>query len=306
MSRPNPAGNLAPSRESKYRRPRRPFSSWALLIGILFGLGGGLYYAWEINPRIEIETNPWQLRPADKDQYMAGIALQYAFDGDLGLAVNRLLEMRLGGDPIQGMADAACRLATSSYVDNSSGLRAVRAMMNLYQLQGRSSCADNLIPAAENPAGIVITIEAGTPTLPPPATKTPTLEPANPVTNTPPAPIVVPTVQPRTNYVLVDVRTFCSAELSGIIEVRVQDFNGDGIPGEAVRVRWDGGESIFFTGLKPERGPDYADFQMEAGIGYTVEVRGQSDPSQVLDGRPCLTETSQEALISYRVFFRAQ
>ncbi|MBZ0275650.1 MAG: hypothetical protein K8I60_05880, partial [Anaerolineae bacterium] len=96
----------------------------------------------------------------------------------------------------------------------------------------------------------------------------------------------------------------CSTALSGLIEVFVQDFNGDGVPGIEVRVRWNDGEDRFFTGLKPERGPAYADFQMEADKGYTVELPGRSDPSQQLIARPCTAENGQDAIILYRVVFR--
>ncbi len=299
------SGNMAPARESKYRRSRRPMSLWALLIGLALGLGSGLFYAWQVDPRIEVNTEPWQLNEAARADYMAAIALQYAYDGDLGAAVNRLLDMRSPGDPIQAMADMACKLATTSYVDNTSGQRAVRAMMTLYQLQGRSGCADNLL-VADDRAPTQVVIDAATPTLVPPASKTPTEPPSATRTPTPPSPIIIPTLQPQTSYVQVNVGTFCSTEFSGIIEVRVQDFNGNGVPGERIRARWDGGESIFVTGLKPERGNDYADFEMEEGKSYTIEVLDGSDPSQPLEARRCPTDRGETALISYRIYFREQ
>jgi hypothetical protein len=90
-----------------------------------------------------------------------------------------------------------------------------------------------------------------------------------------------------------------------VIEVFVQDFNGQGIPAQAVRVRWDDGESTFFTGLKPERGLGYADFQMEAGKGYIIDMPGRSDPStQPMVADTCFTADGQQAITLYRVFFR--
>jgi len=73
-----------------------------------------------------------------------------------------------------------------------------------------------------------------------------------------------------------------------------------------IRARWDGGESRFFTGLKPERGIGYADFQMEAGIDYLIDMPGRSDPvSRPLSAVPCTTESGARALTSYTVIFRS-
>lgn len=304
MSAYDTGGNLSPGSRSKYRRPRRPFSWIGLLLGLLIGMGGGLYYAWAVDPQIEYNTEPWQLSKADRENYMVAIALDYAADGNLDRAIQRLLVINknANSDPIQALADAACDLATTGYVDSSSGLNAIRAMMTFYQLQGRSGCADNLIPVStDNPN--IVQIDLPTPTPLPPASKTPTPPGAAAATPTRSANIV-PTSPPQRDFTLVNVTTDCSAALSGLIEVFVQDFNGEGVPGIEVRVRWNEGEDRFFTGLKPERGPAYADFQMEADKGYTIELPGRSDPSQQLVARACTTTSGAEAVILYRVVFR--
>jgi hypothetical protein len=71
-----------------------------------------------------------------------------------------------------------------------------------------------------------------------------------------------------------------------------------------VRVRWDGGESLFATGLKPERDAGYADFQMEPGMSYIVDMPGLSDPSQPLTATTCALENGDRSVISYRVILR--
>jgi hypothetical protein len=296
----NSSGNLAPDRRSKYRRPRRPLSTWGLLIGLVLGIAGSLAYAWMINPRIEFDTEPWQLDKQGRAQYIAAVTLSYSYDGDLNRAITRLLALKLQTDPIQEVANVACDLATTGYAETGTGLRAIQSMMLFYQLQGRKGCADNLISV--NEPTVVVNVDVATPTAQPPATKTPT--PDRPSPATPTQPIFVPTVQPKTSYVIAAIRTDCDAGFSGIIEVRVQDANGDGVPGQAVRVRWDNGSSTFYTGLKPERGPDYADFQMEPNKAYTVEMPGQSDPSQPLGAVPCTTADGKPAITLYRVYFR--
>jgi hypothetical protein len=303
MAAYNPSGNLRPDRGSKYRRPRRPISLAGLLVGLVLGIAGGLVYAWVIDTRVEFDTEPWQLKKADRAQYIVAIALDYSYDGDLARAIERLIALKPQGDPIQEVADVACDLATTGYVENSSGLRAIQAMMTFYQLQGRSGCADTLIAPIGQPTSQVV-IDLPTPTPVPPATKTPTPEGTARATPTPPR-FLPPTAVPQTDFAAPIIRTDCVPEFSGVIEVFVQDFNGQGIPAQAVRVRWDDGESTFFTGLKPERGLGYADFQMEAGKGYIIDMPGRSDPStQPMVADTCFTADGQQAITLYRVFFR--
>lgn len=313
IKRPPPAPTTLPEEmpppRSRYNRPRRPFSMRAFLIGIALGVGLGLGYAWVLNPVVEYATEPWQLGPADRDQYMVAIALGFAGDGNLDRAVERMLALyppnALALDPFQEFADAACRLATTGYVDSNSGRRAIRSMMTFYQLQGKTGCADTLIPDINMQPTAVVQIELPTPTLPPPATKTPTAPAGAGAAASPTPPrIVVPTSAPQRDFVLANVSTFCDPDRSGIIEVFVQDYDGVGIPGEAVRVRWDGGQDTFYTGLQPERGPGYADFQMEAGREYIIEMPGRSDPSaQALGAVACTGDSGARAIVSYRAVF---
>lgn len=292
----------------RYDRPRHLISWFGVLLGLALGITGGLIWAWQVQPIREFDTEPWQLQPDDRAQYIVAIALRYQHTGNVGQAVQSLIDLRLPGDPIQAMADTACQLATTGYIDNSSGLRAIRAMMAFYQGQGRTSCADAIIPVANGEPTQVIEIEAptNTPTLPPPATKTPTPGVASAVTSTPNL-VIIPTSAPQTDFAFVNAATFCDANNAGVIEVYVYEVNGaTGVPGQAVRVRWDGGESTFFTGLKPELGPAYADFQMQENSSYIVDMPGRADPlPQPLVAVSCTTPDGQRAVISYRVTFRA-
>jgi hypothetical protein len=290
---------------SRYHRPRRLFSLPAILIGLILGIGGGLFFAWNLAPTQETDTEPWQLRADAKDQYIVAIALAYSHDNDLGGAINRIVALQLPGDPIQAVADAACRLATSGYVNSSSGLHAIRSMMKLYQPQQRGGCADSLISAEDSQTGVVtIDVPTATATLTPPPSKTPT-----PVTqrSTPTPVVIVPTTPPQNDFDLISVTTDCGVDISGLITVEVYDADGStGLPAQEIRARWDTGESRFFTGLKPERGAAYADFLMETGKDYIVDMPGHADPvPQPLSAVPCTTPTGERAIISYRVRFRA-
>ena len=293
---------------SRYRRPRRIISIPGLMLGLILGLGAGLFYAWNLAPTQEYDTEPWQLKADLKDQYIVAIALNYGHDGDLSGAINRLVALQLPGDPIQAVADTACRLATTGYVNSSSGLHAIRSMMKLYQLQQRTGCADSLISANTTEEASVVTIELPTPTatLTPPPSKTPTPVVAAPTQT--PVLVIVPTVPPQNDFDLISVKPLtCDTAESGLITVEVYDGDGvTGLPGKEIRVRWATGESDFYTGLMPNKSPAYADFQMQQGNDYIVDMPGHADPlPQPLSAVPCTTASGAQAIISYRVVFRA-
>lgn len=306
MKQPPPPPTTLPEQEavyrnSRYQRKRSPISMFALIFGLLIGLSIGWYYAFFLDPTQELSTQPSQLRSEEKEHYAVAIMLAYAYDSDLSLAIERLLTLELDGDPVQEVANIACNLASTGYVNSTSGLRAVRAMRTFYQLQGRSGCADTIIPDPETvPLEVEIVGATPTPTLPPPPTKTPSGIPA---TETPSGVVVVPTNPPQRTYNGFIQGTFCSAELSGVIEFYIRS-GVDEAPGEPVRVLWENGQSDFVSGLKPERGDGYADFQMDDGVSYIVSMPGLSDPIQnPLVADECFLDSGGTAITSYRVVF---
>ncbi len=292
----------------KYTRPRRFFSPIGVILGFALGLAVGLLIAWVFFPVEEIDVAPWQLQTADREQYLIAIALAYSEDSNLDRAVERLLSLRLNDDPIQAMADTACRLATTGYVNSTSGLQAVRSMMQFYQPQGRVGCADELISAMAAPTQVVdVTLPTSTPTLTPAATKTSTPESAILATATPLA-VTVPTPANVSAFEAISVNTLCSATESGLIQVQVYEINGTtGIPGQTIRARWQGGDSYFVTGMIPERGPGFADFQMTEGMSYIIDMPSAASPiDTALEAVPCTDpNTGERAITSYRVIFRS-
>jgi hypothetical protein len=64
----------------------------------------------------------------------------------------------------------------------------------------------------------------------------------------------------------------------------VAGADGTPQPGVRINVAWENQEDVFYTGLNPEVGPGYADFQMETGKIYSVRVGEVSDV--VKDVRP--------------------
>ena len=299
-----------PGPSGRYQRRRRGLSLIAVIAGLVLGLIGGLVIAWVVVPVQVVDVAPNQLNEADRTRFLEAIALSYAQDGDLDRAVRRLLELQLSGDPIQVMADTACRLATSSAIQSTSGLRAVQAMVSFYQLQGRAGCADQIIRGAglESTQIVDVVLPTATSTLAPPATKTATPETSLLVTPTSVVSLVTPTPLPL-QFELANVATSCSVSRPGVIEVLVYDFNGStGLPGQMIRARWGDNDNRFVTGLQPERGAGYADFVMSEGQSYLIDMPGQSPVVQpALTASPCTDPTTGErSIITYRVSFRAQ
>ncbi|MBN2470495.1 MAG: hypothetical protein JXN59_07215 [Anaerolineae bacterium] len=281
--------------------------SWiALLLGLGIGVALGLTYTWVINPVVEYDTQPPQLSPEARRDYLIAISMAYRADADLHRAVNRLVELRMPGDPFQALAEEACAMFQQG-VNTNATRNAIEAMIALYKPQGRSGCADtsDLFVVEQATATPFPTAIPVTPTLVPPATKTPSL--STPMLQTPPTllPTREPTPVPQTgDYIIANIQTFCSIEQAGLIEVYVQAPGEGDQPGVRVRVAWDSGEDFFFTGLKPERGAGYADFQMEANRNYTVELPQRSRRSTSLVASQCTTESGERSTTSYRVVFR--
>jgi len=83
--------------------------------------------------------------------------------------------------------------------------------------------------------------------------------------------------------------------------VTVLDADGQPKPNVELFIRWSGGDDHFFTGLKPEIGAGYADFTMEKGETYQVEVVMQSDVAQGIVADVC---EGKDHLASWYVVFR--
>lgn len=309
------AGKGKSRRRSRYDRPRQTIIWTVLLFGVAVGLVGGLYYAWIVQPLNEAEVAPWQLRTArdtddllpDRDAYIMAILLAHEHEPNLSQTVQRLIDLRLStDDPIQYVADLACRLVRGGYVDSNSNRNAVRSMMRFYQQQGKAGCADQLILMDGRDVPTPTTIVVPTATLVPPATKTPAPQTSpTPETVIESEPFVAPPA-PAGSFNIVVFEPFCNRQNSGVIEVIVRNVvTGAELPGYPVRVTGDGVDSTFFTGMKPERGLGYADYRMAAGGVYNIEMPGLSAPtSREIRALDCLDDVSgAPAIRSYRIVF---
>jgi hypothetical protein len=144
-------------------------------------------------------------------------------------------------------------------------------------------------PAAQ--AGQTGTPEAGRPAASP--TPTITLLPTRTFTPT-----------PGSLFALKSEELNCDSILkTPLIVVQAYDAAGQGVPGLQVVVSWEGGESRFFTGLKPELGLGYADFSMDPGVVYTLRLEegGQIVPN--LTGTECESEGGERYWGSWVLIF---
>lgn len=282
--------------------PERRSISWVgVFLGLLLGLGIGLVYTRIIDPLVVTNADPADLRLEDKQIYVAAAAQEYAASKNLERLVFRLLEVEPDRDPFQLAAETTCSLIRSGQVDSLTDFEVVRNLRAIYESQGVVAACDVSFSNTAVPITIVIPTPSITPTatITPVATKTPTPD-IEPLPINTPLPTQTPVERENSAFREAYVEQFCDPAISGLIEVYVRDTNGLGIAGTPIQVTWDNAQQhqIFYTGLKPERGDEYADFEMEAGEVYTVGVLNEGEPSRRLEAVSC---DGAGTLISYRV-----
>lgn len=275
-------------RRRQRRRENRVYlaSASLLLIGLIVGLAGSLYYAWLINPADTQTATAADLRVDYKEDYILMVSQAYAADGDWALALARLNQL----DDPQLTQTVVQQL--ESYLRRGEPADVVRNLAELAKQLGAEGGALALfaptpaVSATPTPEGAAAVVTA-TPTLLP--TPTTGLEPSNtpPPTNTSvPLPTISPTAVP--NYRLLGQQQLCQPYFDKPhIEIVVVDALLQEIPGVEIMVSWAEGEDHFFTGFKPQDGPGYADFTMEEGVSYSVSIVDGSLPVGGLSAERC-------------------
>ena len=294
-------------REDDTRAAPGYLSNAAFALSLIAGLLLGISIARIQGPLPQANAEPWQLRAEDRQHYMIAIALEREHSEDTAAALDKLIALRPAQDPWTALAAAACELGSRGYLRSPSGIQALRSAVKLYRSQGRAGCAERLLPAEATPTpdaseakSAPQTALLGEDARP---TALPTKRPLRQTT------VATPTrrpVQPGADerlFAVLSVRSFCDLARPAIIEARVVDYIGRGIPGQPIRVRWGNQEDLFFSGLKTELGDAYADFQMTPDIDYAIEMAGARDPTtSSLSTGDCYTD-NRRGLKSYRVTF---
>ena len=283
---------------------------WYLLTGLALGAVLGVLYAWLIQPLEYTDTTPASLRADFKDQYRAMIASAYTANGDLVRARARL-ELLQDEDIFKALAAQAQRSLASGNAPQEA-----RALGILAVALGQSP-ATLAAPGGGEPSPALQEIESLTPTLPFSAILTMTLPATTPQvtaqatnalpTDAPtitPLPTRLPTATAGSPFVLKSEELSCNPALGmPLIIVQAYDAAGQGVRGIEAVVNWEGGESHFFTGLKPELGMGYADFTMTPGVVYTLRLAegGQSIPN--LTPKECEAEGGERYWGSWLLVF---
>ena len=283
------------------------FSYAAFALSLVAGLVLGISITRFQGPLQGANAEPWQLRAEDRQHYMIAIALEHEHSGDSHRALDKLIALRPAQDPWSALAAGACELGSRGYLRSPSRIRALRSAVRLYTSQGRAGCAEQLLPADPSESADGKQAAAAQQSTPisdaPRPTPLPTKRPLRQTF------VATPTRRPaepgrdERSFAVLSVRSFCDLARPAIIEAHVVDYIGRGIPGQPIRVRWGNSEDLFFSGLKVEYGDSYADFQMEAGIDYAIEMAGARDPAaSSLSTGDCYSE-NRRGLKSYRVTF---
>ena len=257
---------------------------WYLLTGLMIGAALGVLYAWVLQPVQYTNTTPASLRADFKDQYRALIASAYMADGDLVRARARL-DLLKDQDVYQVLAvQAQQSLAAGKAPQEARAL----GMLAVALGQSPPTLPAPAVPTEGSPSAPPLALEtqAITPTLTSTATLITTPSGGTPTPTgqaTQPGPTFAPTITllptrtpsptPGAPFALKSEELSCKDDLgTPLVIVQASDAAGQGVPGVEAVVEWDGGESHFFTGLKPELGTGYADFAMTPGVVYTLRL----------------------------------
>ncbi len=265
---------------------------WAWLFALALGFGLGLTYAWVLAPVRYVDADPRLLRDDFKDHFRAAIAAAYTSNADLERARARL-ELLGDPNPSQALAAQAQRMLAAG--ESPEAIQQVALLASA--LQGQVAVNPTETPTQtkisnppSQPASLE-TIAPGTPeaTIESEPTSTPV-----PLLTATPRPTQTPTPTLGAPYQLVGQDTVCDRELAeGLIQVIVTNASRRPIPGAEIIITWNNGEEHIFTGLKPELGYGYADFQMTPEVLYSVRMADGGTPATELSAPAC-TDTDGE------------
>jgi hypothetical protein len=268
----------------------------AFLLSIVAGVALGLGYAWLIAPVVPTTADPLHVVEPYQEVWLITAAEAYATSGDWERTLARLnglgdpnlmrhvvaLFERYSGDGPNPQARALARLAAQLGAERTAAMQVYLAT---------PITTPTIMPTA-------------TPRAPTPTSRstdstnvsaTPTIDFAFP---TPTA-----TATPPPEFVAVSQTSVCEATERPQIRVVVQDAEGNGLPGVDVWITWNGGADRFVTGLKPEIGSGYGDFDMTPGVSYRIGAGTQTALALVsnLRAEPCSIDDNSVGQLSWEI-----
>jgi len=278
--------------------------SWYLLTGVLLGIVLGIVYSHYFQPVEYIDTAPAVLRADFKDQYRSLIAAAYLANGDLVRARARL-ELLEDKDIFRALTEQAQR---SLAQDGASPEAQALGLLAIALGQAPPGPALAITSAPQTPTGTTALSTPADLAVPSPETSLGSAGPALPTETAAPVepaplqeeateelPAPLPTSSlPEEPFKLLHKEQLCQPVLPApLIQVLVQDQNGQPLPGVLVVAAWPGGEERFYTGLKPEKGPGYADFTLTPGLVYSLRIGEDGEPVSDLAALECQTAAGE-------------
>jgi hypothetical protein len=215
-----------------------------LVASLTGGIILGLVIAWGLWPVEFTDADPVDLRAEFKDDYVRMISAAYELDGNLARAQLRLSLLGLGD-----LTRFNRQVARERQVDSRS--RTLTAMTDLARALSTPPTPSR--PGGDSTSGSNWTAVA-IPTLPIPA------------------------------YRLSERTPLTCLEQPGAaaLKVYVRDRRGADQPNVAVEIRWANGDETVYTGLKPERGVGYADYEAVPNTYAVTILNAQSDTANDL------------------------
>jgi len=312
--------------------------SWYLLTGIIIGIGLGLLVSWALWPTRYRDNAPASLSEEYKDSYRALIAAAYMASGDAERARSRLVLLadadmaaalitQAQRSMVAGRPDAEVRALSLLGLTLASRDGPTPAVTFPPTVTPLTPSSAQLTPTPTN-TGVPSPVVAWTPTpvLTPPTASLPQATSAstqgNPAgytgtptpptsTPTPPPPTFTiaptftptPTLTPGQPFRLMQKQIVCNPDLTQpLIQVQVHNASGDPVAGVEGFVFWEGDSDRFITGLKPEMGLGYADFNMKQDLVYTVQLVN-GEPVRDLAVNQCTNSTGNEYLGGWLLVF---
>jgi hypothetical protein len=248
-----------------------------------------------------VDISPQSLSEEYKQTYRLRIAEAYQANGDLTRAVQRLMLLGDPNSPAALAAQAQTLLSAGAEGPGGEAEESARALADLAAAlsapPGAAAQPSPGVPAGTDAAAVGENTRAPVETAPlttldlTQSVQTATLQPSVTPTAGPtgtPRPSFTPRASPSpfptlgAPFALVSQEEVCDPDLApGLLQVQLNDADGDPAPGVRISLAWDGGLESFFTGLHPEINPGYADFGMQAGVEYSLRIE---DIGETIDG----------------------
>ena len=273
---------------------------WYLLSGLILGLGIGLWVSWGLAPVQFVETTPASLSPEFRDDYRFMIAWAFNANNDLLRAQARLGTLQ-DAEPIKALGEQAQRMLAgnlpmnevqlladlSSAIQNQPTPAASPSSQASSDAPFQTSSPTEMTPLSQTPTvtltptmllspGSTQMLSASpSPAMTITATQPETATP-KPISTIPVRPTQTVSPTPQAPFKLVKQSPFCDVTHPGLLEVYLLNANGKPAAGIELIMTWFNGEEHFFTGLKPELGNGYADFEMTESIEYALSLSAGS------------------------------